>query len=102
MTKLHFEDLWEKGEQFHKDTAPDDSVQSIIDEAIIKLNLYKAIDLKSEIAKEEKDKIKSHTLGEILLSLTNLSLHDNINVFESLSTALKYRTIQSYNEKYKD
>ena len=86
----HFEELWEKCEQFYKDSAKEDTNTSIIDELIMKLNLYKAIDSKTEIPEEEKSKIKSLAMGEILLSLTHLSLRDNINVFKSLSVALKF------------
>lgn len=93
MTKLHFEDLWDKGESFHKETSSVDSVQLIIDELMMKLNIYKAIDLRTELSLNERISIKSRTIGEILLTLTALSLKDNINVFESLVDALKYRNI---------
>jgi len=93
MTKIHFEDLWDKGEAFHKETNQSDSIQSIVDEVMMKLNIYKAIDARLEINVEERNRIKTRTLGEILLTLTSISLKDNINVFESLVDALKYRNI---------
>lgn len=98
---IHFEELWEKCEQLHQDAAKDDSASLIIDELMMKLNLYKVIDTKTEIPEEERAKIKSRTIGEILLSLTNISFKDNINVFESLNLALQYRSVEHYSQKYK-
>lgn len=88
---LHFEELWEKCEKFHQETSKNDNVGSIIDELIMKLNLYKMIDLKTELPIEEQEIIKSRTMGEILLTLTNASLKDNINVFEALNIALQFK-----------
>ncbi len=88
---IHFEELWENCENLHKDLGKGDTVASVIDELAMKINLYKLLDGKTEITEEERQKIKSRTLGEILLTLTNLSLKDNINVFESLSIAYQIR-----------
>lgn len=91
---ISFSELWEKCEQLHKDASSDASVSTIIDELEYKIALYKAIDKKKEIPKEENAKIKSRTLGEILLSLTNISLIDDINVYDSLNQALQYRKVK--------
>lgn len=96
----HFEDLWEKCEQLHQNSVEQDEVQAIVNELIMKLTLYQALDQKKEIPQEEIEKVKSRTYGEILLTLTNLSLKDGINVFDALATAYKYRAIQHYSEKY--
>lgn len=96
----HFENLWEKCEQLHQDFVAQDEVQAIVNELQMKLNLYQTIDQKKEIPPEEIEKVKSRTFGEILLTLTNLSLKDGINVFDALATAYKYRAIQHYSEKY--
>jgi hypothetical protein len=87
---IHFEELWEQCEQAHKNALANDAQSSIIDELIMKINLYKAIDSKTEIPEEERKKIKSLAMGEILLSLTHLSFRDNINVFKSLTVALQF------------
>ena len=93
MTKMiSFEELWNKSEEFQKNASKDTTTQNIIEELLLKLNLYKVIDLKIEIPEEERQKIKSRTLGEILLTFTCLSLKDNINVYEALSVALQYRS----------
>lgn len=88
---IHFEDLWEKCEQLHKQMDADVPVSSIMDELAMKINLYKVIDSKGEVSTDEMKKAKSRTLGEILLTLTHLSLKDDINVFEALSVAQQYR-----------
>lgn len=96
---MHFEDLWVKCEKYHQDTAQDE-VGSIIEELMLKINIYKVIDQKSEIPEDERKKIKSRTLGEILLTLTSLSNKDDIDVFEALSIALQYHSIEHYSQKY--
>ncbi len=89
---MHFEELWEKCENFYKDSKLITDSKSLLEELDLKLNLYRAIDAKEEIPEEERQKVKSRVLGEILLTLTGLSLKDNVNVFEALSIALQYRS----------
>ena len=91
---LHFEELWVKCEEFQQGTNASRDVQSVIEELMLKLNLYKAIDAKEEIPAEDRQKIKSRTLGEILLTLTTLSVKDNVNVYEALNMALQYRSLE--------
>jgi hypothetical protein len=93
---VHFEKLWEQSEEFQKDGSANTSVQQIIEELMMKISLYKVIDAKTEIPEEDRQKVKSRTLGEILLTLTALSLKDNINVYESLNMALQYRSLDFY------
>jgi predicted ABC-type exoprotein transport system permease subunit len=88
---IHFEELWEKCEKLHKQTNEATPVSSIMDELAMKINLYKVVDSKTEVPKEEQEKAKSRLLGEILLTLTHLSLREDINVFEALSVAYQYR-----------
>lgn len=100
MTNIHFEELWERCEQFHQQASPDNSMEAIIEELLMKINLYKMIDLKTEMPEEDRQKAKSRTLGEILMTLTQVSLKDNINVFEALGVALQYHNIGFFNKKY--
>jgi hypothetical protein len=98
---IHFEELWEKCENFQKDASTGAEVQHILDELLMKISLYRAVDSKTtDIPEEERQRVKSRTLGEILLTLTCLSLKDNINTYESLSIALQYRSVQHYNTKH--
>lgn len=97
---IHFEELWEKCEQLHQDTIAEDTASALVNELMLKLNVYKIADSKTEIPEEERQKIKSRALGEILLTLTHLSLKDNVNVFEALATAFKFRSIEHYAAKY--
>lgn len=85
----HFEQLWEDCEKFH--ASDKSSTSSIVDELSMKITLYKAIDSQNEISIDEKEKIKSRTIGEILFTLTHLSSHDNIDVYQALNTAINYR-----------
>lgn len=88
---IHFEELWEKCEKTHVEET---NISTILDELSMKINLYKAISERKELSGVELEKVKSRTMGEILLTLTNLSLKDNINVFEALNTAQKYRNAE--------
>jgi len=90
---MHFEDLWCQAEELHKEAGKEDSISSIVEELIMKLNLYRLVDERPEISDGERQIIKSRTLGEILLTITNLSYKDNIDVFEALSTAYTYHNL---------
>jgi divalent metal cation (Fe/Co/Zn/Cd) transporter len=92
---IHFEELWEQCEQLHLKSGGNESISTIMDELSMKINLYKMIDSKTEVPKEDRQNIKSRTLGEILLTLTHLSLKENINVFEALSIAAQHRNNSS-------
>jgi hypothetical protein len=96
---VHFEELWEQCETLQKDASLAVDVSHIVDELVIKLNLYKALDSKSEIPADERQKIQSRVLGDILLTFTCLSVKDNVNVYEALSIALQYRRLENYNKK---
>jgi hypothetical protein len=85
---ISFSELWEKCEGLHKE----ESTSVITDELLMKVKLYKAFEDK-EIPHDELQKVKSRTMGEILLTLTNLSVKDNINVYEALSIAMQYKKI---------
>lgn len=87
MTK-HFEELWTECEDFQKKVVSHSEVHHLIEELLLKISLYKAINARTGIPKEEAQKIKSHSLGEILITLTGISLKDNINVYEALTMAL--------------
>jgi len=99
---MHFEELWEKCEQLHQaaDQNNPATTAALLEELMLKVNLYKALDAKTEIPEEDRQKIKSRTLGEILLTLTHVSLLDNVNVFEALNIALQYRSVGFYQQKY--
>jgi hypothetical protein len=98
MVAKHFEDLWEECEKLHAAFNAKEPISTVMDELSMKINLYKMLDSKDEIPKEEIQKIKSRTLGEILLTLTHLSLKENINVFDALNTAKNYRQAENYSK----
>ena len=98
---MHFEELWERCENFHKENNQSgSSTDSDIAELMMKLNLYKFLSTKTDMPEEDLLKIKSRALGEILLLITKLSLKDNINTFTALKEALEYKSIEVFSEKY--
>lgn len=96
-----FDQLWEACELLHKDMIAQDTASALVDELVMKLGIYKAICDKPEIPPENAKEIKLRTIGEVLLTLTNLSLKDNINVFAALDTARQYRSVEHFSKKYK-
>lgn len=88
-----FEELWTKCEDFNKNTS---NTNDSINEILMKFNLYLSID-KKEMSNDEKNKLKNRVMGEILLSLSNISLLDNINIFAALHEAYQYRSLEKLN-----
>jgi hypothetical protein len=86
---IHFEQLWEKCENYHQKSGDKSTTTTILDELVMKISLYKALDAQTNLP--DILQIKSRALGEILLTLTNLSAKDNINTYEALSLALQHR-----------
>jgi len=99
MTTKHFEHLWEEAENCHSLYISKSDINSIINEIELKLNLYKSID-NSAIPAEDKEKTKSHLFGEILLSITQLTLKDNINSYKALKEAIFHKNIDIFSKKY--
>lgn len=89
----HFEELWEFAEKsFSKN---DDNINSILTHLLVKVNFYEKIAKQGPTSQEEIKKIKSHLMGEILLTLSHLSLKENIDVFSALKTALYFSNIEN-------
>ena len=90
--KKHFEELWEEGEKYQSNNSA--SSDSLINELIMKLELYKKMNDALSPSNDEKASIIFRLYGEILLTLTALSLKDNINVFKALHSTLLSRDKQ--------
>jgi hypothetical protein len=91
----HFEDLWELAEKSFTNKQ-DEDIELITNQLMLKASLYKKMCSQPNTPKEELEKIKSHLMGEILLTLTQLSFKENIDVFAALKTALYFSTIEKY------
>ena len=95
---VHYEDLWVKCEEYHKELSKDSDISDIINEITMKFKLYETV---SKIeSSEEKEEAKFRLMGEILLSLTALSMKDNIDVYDALQKTLMYNNIDFYSNKY--
>jgi len=96
---MHFEQLWEQSENNFKNNTS--SAEEVLNSLLLKVNLYQTLSEKIKAASpEEAAKIKSHLMGEILITLTHLSYRENINVFHSLKTSLDFFDIESFKEKW--
>ena len=91
---IHFENLWEHAENAQQKNASACNTIDIIEELLMKINLYKTSDNK-DFDDEQRKSIKSRLMGEILFTLTKLSIKDNIDVYESLASTLVTRKISS-------
>lgn len=96
----HFESIWEDSENYYKESSSNSNVDSIITELLLKVNLYNSIDQNDKFPEDQKKKIKLHTFGEMLMTLTQLSLKDNINSYAALVAALQYKKIEDFGKKY--
>ena|ERR1017187_8674045 len=97
---IHFENLWVECEKLHEESNKRDSAAILLDELMMKLNLYRAIAEKTEGASTELQKMKDRAMGEVLLVLTKISAKENINVYEALSIAAQYHSIVHFSQKY--
>lgn len=88
---MHFEELWVQCEKVHQEAPVQGSVAEILNELSLKLNFYKVIDQRKDLPPEEMRQFRIRAMGEILSVLTNLSLVEDINVFDALRTAMQYR-----------
>jgi hypothetical protein len=87
-TTDHFEDVWVQSEQLFSDTIGNVKVGQIIMEMQAKLSVYKTISEQDKLDPADLAKAKERLLGNIIMSLTKLSLKDNIDVFPALKGAI--------------
>jgi hypothetical protein len=86
-----FEQLWNDCESLSKTTAANQPLLGVLHELDLKVSLYRTLVEKLPAQGEELAQIKSRTMGEILFTLTKLSLKEDINVFEALQIAARNR-----------
>lgn len=96
---IHFEELWTKCEELHQEAVKHESTANILQELEMKVGLYRSLEQK-DIPEEERASVKSRTMGEILLTLTKLSMKENIDVYTALGIAMQYRSIDTFKNKY--
>lgn len=81
--KFTFEDIWNTAENKNKLSLFNENINSIIEEIKLKLEMYNNLN-NLDISPEELNKLKTISFGEILFSLSKISLLDNINVAAGL------------------
>lgn len=95
---MHFENLWEQAENNFVNN--NSSVEEVLNNIILRVNLYQSFFQKIKDAPtEEASKIKSHLMGEILITLTHLSYKENIDVFQALKMSLDFANIDLLQKK---
>jgi hypothetical protein len=83
MNDKHFEHLWEEAELVSSKVSKQ-SKEEVIQSILALLEEYKAI---------ENEATRLRKFGEILFKLSELSLKDNINVYNALLLNIKYFNI---------
>jgi hypothetical protein len=91
MTMTPFEQLWNQAEASHSNSPR--FVAPILEELILKIKIYQASQHRQDLSLEELQSLRLHTMGEILFTLTKLSLADDINVYQALLLALQHHII---------
>lgn len=86
-----FDDLWNQCEELNNSSVSSQPLLGILQELELKVKLYRTLCEKLPAQGDELAQIKSRAMGEILFTLTKLSLKENINVFEALVSAAKSR-----------
>lgn len=86
MTNISYDLLYETSEQLYKDDTSD--VGSIIMELMAKLTFYRTLDA-ADLNPEDKLKGKQQLMGNILMTLSHLTLRDNINIYAVHQEALR-------------
>ena len=89
MSEEHFETIWNKSEELIASEVSKQPTAPIIEELIAKLALYKALDLNDKIPEEEKQKLKTHLFGKLLIALSKLSFKENVNVYTAMKQAME-------------
>jgi len=100
MTLKSFDQVWEEGEALFKDQVSPDDLEPALKELELKIGIFRLLSEKKEIPPEEMKAMKMKTMGEILLSMTHISLLENINVYAALKETVLYRSIDHYAEKH--
>lgn len=98
---MHFEQLWEESENFLKEETKTSSFNNLMIELDLKLKVYSSLENNISLSLEEKQRVKSHVFGKILLLLTQLSWKDNINTFMALKIALDETKIDLLTDQLK-
>lgn len=97
----HFEDLWEQAEKvMEEETANSDSA-GILKEIQAKLNVYSALNSAGAMLPKDIIRLKIHTMGKVMLALTQLTSKDGIDVYRALEMALNEAQISQLEDKYK-
>ena len=88
MTYKTFDQLWEASEQAQSSQTSLLTIPDLISTLKNQLTAYQVID-QSEMIEEAKQRLKQDWMGDILLTLCQVSAKDNINTFSSLQNALE-------------
>ena len=103
---MHFETLWEDAEKSLQTETSISSFSELVKDAMSKLMVLDQLDVmvskeSSVLSNDEKMRLKSNTLGKLVLSLTQISAKEGINVYAALKAALDDRKISIFEAKYK-
>lgn len=88
-----FDQIWEEGESLFQGESTED-LESVLKSLEMKINLFRILSSKKEIPEEDLKSMKFKIIGEILLTMTNLSLIENINVHHALKESIQIRSIE--------
>lgn len=91
MEHKHFENLWEDAEALFQENVKHLNSDDIIQELLMKIQLFKTFSNANLTFANDYDITKTRLLGEIVLTISQLSAKENINVYDGLYQAVKFR-----------
>ncbi len=97
----HFEDLWEQAEKAMQEETSNSESAEIVKEIQAKLNVYSALNSAGAMLPKDVQRLKIHTMGKVMLALTQLASKDGIDVYRALEMALNEAQISQLEDKYK-
>lgn len=90
MATKHFEELWVEAENI-KDT---NSSEEVLKQLELKFALFRAILMKKDsLSINDYNESVERLFGEVLFSLSQLSMIENVNVFSALDKSMKLKLI---------
>lgn len=100
----HFEDLWTQAELLLADDTKISHWEDLVKSTSMKLTLLehiKSLQQQDNLSEDDVNKLVSNTMGELLLTITQLSWAANVDVYAALQAAVDREKVYIFEKRYK-
>ena len=100
----HFEDLWNEAEQLLAENTKVSRLEELGREGEVKMRLLgcvRQLQYEDHRSDEEVKSLMTRTMGKLLLTLTQISMKENIDVFAALKDAVEAEKVYIFEKRYK-